>query len=187
MLAGPPGRSARDPEDASLEHQRRPTARPDARRNPTWRPSLAGFAVRPSHRRHAHRAVLAGRSTIARSARPPSRGPRGHPRRDHRPHDHARRDQLGDAAARPRALPVRARPGRIGRQLHGPQHFQRGVREIPDPAEQLGRLGPLVPRQLDGPADPGEPGDRRPPQGDRALRLARFVAGRRPLVADGFG
>ena len=142
MLGQTPRQIGADPEDASLEHRRRPTARPDARRVPTLAPvpgllrgspvpSPARSPCRPGRKEHHCEKRSAA---VVRSPRPSSPRPSLLV-------DRARRDQLGDAAARPRALPVRARPGRVGRQLHRPQLDQRRVRQVPDPAEQLGRLG----------------------------------------------
>ena len=47
-----------------------------------------------------------------------------------------------------RPLPVRPQPGRIGWQLPGPQPLVRRLRQVPDHARQLERLGTQVGREL---------------------------------------
>jgi len=187
-MLGRTQRGRGDREDARLNRRRRrriahlrgTRARPDPRRR---LPARSGDHCPPIARR-AHHAVPVGRSFIARRGWPPScglRGPRGRGSAClGRPSGHP----VGDGAARPRTVPRRARRGRIRRELHRAERHERRLWQVPDHAVELGGLGEALSRQLHGPADAGEPGDRGPSQGDGPLHLARRLADGRPLVAD---
>ena len=109
-------------------------------RSPRSMPAHLLSVVRSIARR-AHRAVPAGRNTIARLRWPPSSGLRRHSCGGSTRVDHSGRGKLDDRAARSRTLSVRPGPGRIGRQLPGPQYVVWRLRQIPDHAGELARLG----------------------------------------------
>ena len=124
---------AAEPKTSAAGEPNRLRTRSPCSAQPACSPSAFSIA------RRAHRAVPVGRSTIARSCRPPSCGLRcAHWRGDRRVHDSGC-GHLGRGTQRDQPLPVRPGPGRVGRQLLRPELVERRLRQVPDHA---GRTGP---------------------------------------------